>query len=108
MGHAKALLGLEKTRDQLKITNQIIEKDLSVRATEDLVKKLIEPKKDKKDKEIIDIPDNHFKVIELVGKYFNNNVSIKRNNKGAGDLTIRFSSDKEIEDFLKMLENTQC
>ncbi len=106
MGHAKALLGLEKAKDQLKLTNQIIEKDLSVRQVEEKVKTLVEGKKAKEDKEIIELPDTHFKVVEIIGKYFNNNVSIKRNNKGSGDITIRFNTDKEMEDFLNKLENS--
>lgn len=106
MGHAKAILGLEKSKDQLKLTNQIIEKDLSVRQTEEKVKKLTGIKKEKEIKDDIDIPDTHFKVIEIIGKYFNNNVTIKRTNKGAGDITIRFNSDAEMEDFLNKLENS--
>ena len=106
MGHAKALLGLEKAKDQLKLTNQIIEKDLSVSQAEEKVKGIIEGKKSKEEKDAIELPDTHFKVVEIIGKYFNNNVSIKRNNKGAGDITIRFNTDKEMEDFLNKLENS--
>lgn len=108
MGHAKALLSLENDKDQLKFANQIIEQDLSVRQTEQKIQKLGE-KKEKKEKEAvqtIELPDTHFKVIDIVGKYFNNNVSVKRDGKGAGELTIRFSSDQEMEQFLKVLENS--
>jgi ParB family chromosome partitioning protein len=45
-------------------------------------------------------------VIEIIGKYFNNNITAKRDNKGAGEITIRFNSDKEVEDFLQALENS--
>lgn len=106
MGHAKVLLGLDNPRMQLKLADQIIEQDLSVRQIEAKVQKLSEGKKDKKEKEIIEIPDTHFKVIEILGRHFNNNVSIKRNHKGAGNLTISFSSDKEMEAFLNTLEKS--
>ena len=54
----------------------------------------------------MELSESHFKVIEIVGKYFNNNVTAKRNNKGAGEITIRFNNDKEIEEFLQALENS--
>lgn len=106
MGHAKVLLGLDNPKMQLKLADQIIEQDLSVRQIEAKVQKLSEGKKDKKEKEILEIPDTHFKVIEILGRHFNNNVSIKRNHKGAGNLTISFSSDKEMEAFLSTLEKS--
>ncbi len=104
MGHAKSLLGLENPKMQLKLANQIIEQDLSVRQIEAKIQKLNEGKKEKREKEVIELPDNYFKVIETLGKYFNNNISIKRNPKGEGELTIRFSSDIEMDNFLKALE----
>ena len=108
MGHAKALLALETDKEQLKFANQIIEQDLSVRQIEQKIQKLGQ-KKEKKEKEetpIIELPDNHFRVIEIIGKYFNNNVTAKRDSKGNGEITIRFSNDTEIEQFLQALENS--
>ena len=108
MGHAKALLSLESDKEQLKFANQIIEQDLSVRQIEQKIQKLGE-KKEKKVKEevpVIELPEGHFRVIEIIGKYFNNNITAKRDNKGAGEITIRFNSDKEVEDFLQALENS--
>ncbi|MBO7269524.1 MAG: ParB/RepB/Spo0J family partition protein, partial [Bacteroidales bacterium] len=96
MGHAKALLALETDKEQLKFANQIIEQDLSVRQIEQKIQKLGQ-KKEKKEKEevpVIELPDNHFRVIEIIGKYFNNNVTAKRDSKGNGELTIRFKDDK--------------
>ena len=108
MGHAKALLSLESDKEQLKFANQIIEQDLSVRQIEQKIQKLGE-KKEKKVKEeapAIELPEGHFRVIEIIGKYFNNNITAKRDNKGAGEITIRFNNDKEVEDFLQALENS--
>ncbi|MBR5855813.1 MAG: ParB/RepB/Spo0J family partition protein [Bacteroidales bacterium] len=104
MGHAKSLLSVDNPKTQLKLANQIIEQDLSVRQIEAKVQKLNEGKKEKKEKDVIELPDNFFKVIETLGKYFNNNISIKRTPKGTGELSIRFSSDMEMENFLKVLE----
>ena len=106
MGHAKSLLGVENPKIQLKLANQIIEQDLSVRQVEATVQNLNKENKAKKEKEVIELPENYFKVIDTLGKYFNNNISVKRSEKGVGELTIRFSSDKEMDDFLSALENT--
>ncbi len=108
MGHAKALLSLESDKDQLKFANQIIEQDLSVRQIEQKIQNLGE-KREKKGREeapVIELPEGHFRVIEIIGKYFNNNVTAKRDSKGAGEITIRFNNDKEVEDFLQALENS--
>ena len=108
MGHAKALLALESDKEQLKLANQIVEQDLSVRQIEQKIQKLGQ-KKEKKVKEeapVIELPDSHFRVIEIVGKYFNNNITAKRDNKGSGEITIRFNNDAEVEEFLKALENS--
>ncbi len=104
MGHAKSLLSVEDPRIQLKLADQIIAQDLSVRQTETKIQRLKNGKKEKK--ETIELPDNYFKVIEIIGKYFNNNVNIKRTEKGSGELVIRFSSDKEMEEFLGALEKS--
>ena len=106
MGHAKSLLGIENPKIQLKLANQIIEQDLSVRQVETKVQNLNKEKKAKKEKEVIELPENYFKVIDTLGKYFNNNISVKRSDKGVGELVIRFSSDKEMDDFLSALENS--
>lgn len=102
MGHAKALLGLDNPRLQVKYANSIIEQDLSVRQIETKIKKLNE--KSAKPDNTNELPDKYFRAIELVGRYFNNNVSIKRGTKGNGSMTIRFKNDKEIERFIEALE----
>lgn len=108
MGHAKALLGLESSKEQLKFANQIIEQDLSVRQIEQKIQKLSEKKERKEAVEspVMELPEGHFRVIEIIGKYFNNNVTAKRNSKGIGEITIRFNNDKEVEDFLQALEKS--
>jgi len=44
MGHARALLSLDDTQEQMYALEQIISQSLSVRATEDLVAKILDPK----------------------------------------------------------------
>ncbi len=104
MGHAKSLLGLENDKDKLKIANLIIEKDLSVRDVEARVRKMNEPRHARAEKQTMELTENHFRIVETLGRYFDNNVSIKRDENGAGSITIRFSSDEQINSFTKALD----
>ena len=106
VGHAKVLLGIEDTNLQLHLCDLIIQEDLSVRQLEDKIKKLTEIKKEEVNKEAQDLPDDYVRVLEIVGKYFDNNISLKRGNSGKGSMTIHFSSDEEVKRFLKALEES--
>ena len=53
-----------------------------------------------------DLPEEYFKVLEIVGKYFENNISLKRGNGGKGTMTIHFKSDEEVKNFLSALEDS--
>jgi ParB family chromosome partitioning protein len=107
MGHAKALLAVDNQAKQLKLCNQIIEQDLSVRASEEKAKKISSPKAERKTPEqVSELDESYFRVIDILGRYFNNNVSLKKDEKGGGSITLRFGGDGEIADFLKALEKT--
>ena len=80
---------------------------MSVRQLEDKIKKLSQPKNENAEDDAQDLPDEYFKVLEIVGKYFENNISLKRTSAGKGSMTIHFSSDDEVRRFLKALEDSQ-
>ena len=105
VGHAKVLLGVEDTLAQEALCDLVIKEDLSVRQLEDKIRKISEPKKIE-EKTVQDLPDEYFKVLEIVGKYFENNISLKRTNSGKGSMTIHFNSDEEVSRFLKALEDS--
>ncbi len=106
VGHAKVLLGVEDTNVQEALCDLVIKDGLSVRQLEDKIKKMNQPKKDT-DQEGQELPDEYFKVLEIVGKYFENNISLKRNNTGKGSMTIHFNSDEEVKRFLQALEDSK-
>lgn len=106
VGHAKVLLGIEDLKLQEYLCDLVIKEDLSVRQLEDKIKKLTEQKKAAEPQEELDLPDEYFKVLEIVGKYFENNISIKRSGSGKGSMTIHFGSDEEVRKFLKALEDS--
>lgn len=101
MGHARALAGLENRSDQLAALKKVIRKNLSVRQTEELVRKINNPKvKEKHDEEF---PEDFTTLVERLEELFSQNISIKKNNKGGGKIVIGFESDAEIEKFIKNL-----
>ena len=106
VGHAKVLLGVEDTNVQEYLCDLVIKEDLSVRQLEDKIKKLSKPEEPQVE-ETQDLPEDYFKVLEIVGKYFENNISLKRSATGKGSMTIHFSSDEEVSKFLKALEDSK-
>lgn len=108
MGHARALLALESSKQQLKLCNLIIEKELSVRKVEETIRKMSEPTAIKKQEDHTqELDESYFKLLDFLGKYFNNNISLKKDDKkGTGSITIRFSSDNEVVNFLNAIEKT--
>ena len=105
VGHAKVLLGVEDRKVQEYLCDLVIKEGLSVRQLEEKIAKLSEPKK-KAQEEAQDLPDEYFRVLEIVGKYFENNISLKRSTTGKGTMTIHFNSDVEVQKFLKALEDS--
>lgn len=106
VGHAKVLLGIEDVKVQEYLCDLVIKEELSVRQLEEKIKKLAK-KADEKEKEAQDLPEEYFKVLEIVGKYFENNISLKRSQTGKGTMTIHFSSDEEVRKFLQALEESK-
>jgi ParB family chromosome partitioning protein len=106
VGHAKVLLGVEDMAVQEALCDLVIKGDLSVRQLEDKVRKLTETPQ-KQSAAAPELPDEYFKVLEIVGKYFENNISLKRSKGGKGSMTIHFSSDEEVSRFLKALEDSK-
>ncbi len=105
VGHAKVLLGIEDERLQEQLCDLVIKGGLSVRQLEDKIKNLDKPKQE--DAPAQELPDNYIRVLEIVGKYFENNISLKRTSRGKGTMTIHFSSDEEVTRFLKALEDSK-
>ncbi|MBQ3206485.1 MAG: ParB/RepB/Spo0J family partition protein [Bacteroidales bacterium] len=106
VGHAKVLLGIEDLKLQEYLCDLVIKEGLSVRQLEEKIAKLSETKK-KLENEAQDLPEEYFKVLEIVGKYFENNISLKRSGNGKGSMTIHFTSDEEVRKFLKALEDSE-
>ena len=106
VGHAKVLLSVEDRTVQESLCDLVIKDGLSVRQLEDKVHKYLTPKTKQTSDKTQELPEDYFKVLELVGRYFENNISLKRSDNGKGTMTIHFRSDDEISRFLKALEES--
>lgn len=99
MGHAKVLLGLEKS-EQLAIAKQIIELGLSVRATEKLIQNKSQASAQVKTEYLEPDPD----LIRLerdLSEKLGTRVSIKHKNNGQGTLTIHYYSLDDLDNLLQ-------
>ena len=109
MGHAKAILSLSDPMAQLSLCDDIVKRNLSVRQAEtkaqNILKRSDRSEESEEKKASSELPDSYYRVLEIVGKYFGNNISVKRSEQGKGSFTIQFSSDAEVESFLRALKN---
>ena len=105
VGHAKVLLGVEDPQLQEQLCDAIVKNGLSVRQLEDKIRKIdVKPVRNEDDQEL---PDVYYRVLEHIGRYFGDNISLKRSAGGKGTITIRFNSDAEMEQFLKALNENR-
>ena len=102
MGHGRALINIEQQEVQLKIYEKIISKGLSVRNTEELVKKLNLGKESKK--KYAKISNVHTDAENELKKYLNSSVFVKVNKKGKGSIIIPFGSNKSLNDLIKKIK----
>lgn len=108
VGHAKVLLSVDNQQTQEELCDRILQEGLSVRALEEAVAAMKAPvnKESKKAVAQQELPERYYKMIEIVGKYFDNNISVKRSDNGKGTMTVRFNSDEQVAAFLSALEKT--
>ena len=99
MGHARTLLSLTDSSMQLEVANLIIEKKLSVRDTESLVRSILEganKPKTKKQPEDPDIKRLESSLTQKLGA----KVFIKHAKSGKGRLVIAYNSSDELQGIL--------
>ncbi|MDR2361370.1 MAG: ParB/RepB/Spo0J family partition protein [Prevotellaceae bacterium] len=104
MGHARAIAGLPDDKNQIKLLRKTIDEDLSVRQVEEWVKKAQQQPVAKKTVQDTPTPEYYQQLVEVLEKYFNSTVTIKRGEKGNGSITIRFTGDEEVRAFLTRLQ----
>jgi ParB family transcriptional regulator, chromosome partitioning protein len=104
VGHAKVILGVEDPVMQQKLCDLVIKEDLSVRQLEDRLKTPAKPEEKKDSADTQRLPDEYYKMLEHIGKFFGDRISLKRNASGKGSMTVKFNSDEEVRKFIEAME----
>ena len=93
MGHGRSIINIEDKNVQLKVYKEIIKKELSVRKTETLVRKIKENKNTKKN---LKITTNFIEEEEYISKLIGLKVQIISSGDSKGVLKINFNSKSEL------------
>ena len=105
MGHARALLAISGTAEQLDAARQVIKKQLSVRDTERLVRRMLADRSSKKTTQAqssgnADIRRLEVEITDKIGA----KVRIDHSQKGSGKLVIQYNSLDELDGILKHIK----
>lgn len=100
MGHARALLGINNERDQIKAYEQILSEGLSVRGIEEVSKSKSKTKKTPKQEETYEIQQ----IKEDLTSMFGAKIQLKQDNKGGGKVVIPFVSESDLKRILNILD----
>ena len=103
MGHAKAIAAAPEEA-QPSLVKKVVKKELSVRATEGLVKKLSEAKASSATEQEEEFPEIYTRAVESLSRIVGENIKIKRSADGSSKIIIGFSSDKEIAALVERLD----
>jgi ParB family chromosome partitioning protein len=106
MGHARTLVNIEDPTKQINIFYHIIQEDLSVRATEDLVRHfqseaVKDPARGEKRKKL---NSEYGELAGQLSKLFASEVQFRINEKGRGKIVIPFSDSDEMERIIALLD----
>ncbi|HKJ22254.1 MAG TPA: ParB/RepB/Spo0J family partition protein, partial [Gammaproteobacteria bacterium] len=97
MGHARALLGL-KGEQQSEVAHQAVAKQLSVRETERLVRRLQSPERRLPPKKAVD-PDVR-RLEQRLSEQLGSRVKINHSAKGKGSVVIHYTNLDELDGIL--------
>jgi len=104
MGHARALISVEDVDKQLYLFQEIINRGLSVRKVEELVRQLQNIGKGKKPAKASAMSFQYMKIQDDLASKFSTHVKLKLDEKGKGSIEIGFMSDDDLNRILEMLD----
>jgi len=99
MGHARVLAGVKNEKEQKQLRELILQKNLSVRQLEALVKKPASSRRKKRDEEIESYLQS---VADSMKRFLGTKVEIKRRGR-RGTINIHFFSDDELSRLIEKL-----
>lgn len=105
MGHARALINVDLVDKQLYIFNEIKSKELSVRQTEDLVRKLYTQEKSVVNSSVkAGLTPSMKKIEDNLASHFSTKVKIIHSKKGTGSITFDYFSIEELSALLDKMQ----
>ena len=106
MGHARALINVDMVDKQLFIFSEIKNKSLSVRQTEDLVRKMYTGSAAVKTSVKTAMPAAYKKIEDNLASRFSTKVKLNYNKKGHGSILLEYYSLEELNALLEKLNVT--
>ena len=104
MGHARALINVDVVDKQLFILNEIKNRGLSVRQTEELVRKIYSNKGQAVKVAVKpSLPPAFKKIEDNLASNFNTRVKLQHSNKGNGSILFEYYSLEELNALLDKL-----
>lgn len=100
MGHARALINVDTIDKQLYIFHEILDRELSVRQTEELVRKLYKGEPAVKNARKAGLPPAYKKIEDNLASHFSTRVKMQHNKKGHGSITLEYYSLEELNKLL--------
>jgi ParB family transcriptional regulator, chromosome partitioning protein len=100
MGHARAIIGLDKVDEQLYVYREVTEKGLSVRQVEQLVKNMVnadKPASAASATTAVKLPPAYKRIEDNMASHFSTKVKLDRKKTGKGAVVIEFYSDEDLE-----------
>ncbi|RED96207.1 ParB/RepB/Spo0J family partition protein [Marinoscillum furvescens] len=102
MGHARAIINIENVDQQLDIFKKIIKEGLSVRKVEQLVRELVQGKKETA-KPKPQVNPEITKLQDKLTSHFGTKIQIKADTKNKGEIKIPFVNAEELDRILELL-----
>jgi ParB family chromosome partitioning protein len=105
MGHARALVNVDTVDKQLYLYNEIKNKGLSVRQTEELVRKLYKEGDNAAVKSSVKptLPEAFKRIEDNLASHFSTKVKLNHSKKGEGSISIEYYSLQELNKLLDQL-----
>jgi ParB family transcriptional regulator, chromosome partitioning protein len=88
MGHARALINVDTVDKQLYLFNEIKNRSLSVRQTEELVRKLYKTPHAVNKTVKAGLPESYRKIQDILATHFSTKVKLNQSAKGSGSISI--------------------
>lgn len=103
MGHARALINVDLVDKQLFIFNEIKNKELSVRQTEELVRKIYTPGSPVNNSVKPQLPPAIKKIEDNLASHYSTKVKMQHNKKGYGNIIFEYYSVEELNAILEKM-----